>query len=185
MKKNLFLLFVFISVALSVKTARAEFLLDPYAGMAFNSSAELAGSEAGLSGTTVGARFGFYKAGFSLGADVRRNSWELDPDSGADSTNYTFTQTGLLIGYELPAKVRFWGVYVFGLEGVNDDDTDLKYKEGSGLTFGFGLKVLAWLSANFEISNLSTAKFDNGTTEVDLDADYTVYTLSISIPLVI
>lgn len=169
----------------SISPAKAEFLLDPYAGMAFNSSGEIGGGEVGISGTTVGARLGFYKAGFSIGADGRRNSWTLDPDSGADDSNVTFTQLGLFIGYELPMKVRFWGVYIFNMEGVDDDNTELVYKEGSGMVFGFGLKLLAWLSANFEVSNLSTAKYDNGTTEVDLDADYTAYTLSISLPLTI
>lgn len=183
MKKNVLLFIVFTAFVFSVKQAKAEFHLEPFVGMAFNSSAEMGGAENSVSGTTVGARVGFTKAGFSVGMDGRRNAWVFDPDSGGSKSNYTFTQLGLFIGYELPTMVRFWGSYVLSMEGVDDDDTDNKLKEGSGMVFGVGFKVVPFMSLNFELSNLSTAKAETSAAEVDFDADYTAYTIGVSLPL--
>ena len=183
MKKNLLLLIVFVGFVFGTNKADAGLLLEPFAGMSFNSSGELDGGEVKITGTTVGARLGFQKMGFSLGMDGRRNSWNLDPDSGAADSDYAFTQLGFFLGYELPMKVRFWGNYVFNVEGVDVDDSSSKLTEGSGMVFGFGLKLLGWLSFNVEISNLSTTRRKTSSGASDYAADYSGYTISLSIPL--
>lgn len=183
MRKNIILLIVFITFIFSSNPAKAELLVEPFAGVAFNSSAELGGNEFSFTGSSVGGRLGFLKHGFSLGLDGRRNAWSFEPDSGGADTDYTFNQLGFFVGYELPSLVRFWVNYVFSMEGVNDDDDDLKLKEGSGLVFGVGFKIIPFMSLNFELSNLTTTKAETATSEGDFDADYTGYTISLSIPV--
>mgnify|MGYP003688564919 CR=1 FL=1 len=95
----------------------------------------------------------------------------------------TFTQLGFFVGYELPMMVRFWGTYIFSMEGIDDDDTEIKVLDGSGMVFGVGFKVMPFISLNFEISNLATAKRETTVGEADYDADYSAYTLGISLPL--
>lgn len=181
MKKNILLLIVFVSFVLSTNQAKAALFFEPFAGMAFNSSGELSGTEVDISGSSLGLRLGFENMGLSLGLDGRKNTWKLDPSSGVNS-NYTYTQLGFFVGYELPAMIRFWGNYVFNLEGVDDDDADTKFTEGSGMVFGVGFKTIPFISLNFEISNLSTKKLKSAVSEIDYDTDYTAYTLGVSFP---
>lgn len=183
MKKNLFLLVVFTAFVFSIQQAKASLLLEPFAGMVFNSSADDPTDGNKVSGTVVGARLGVQQMGLMAGLDGRRNSWNLDPDSGGADSDFTFTQLGFFVGYELPIKVRFWGTYIFSMDGTDDDDANNKIKEGSGTVFGFGLKILGWLSANLEASNMKTDKYKNNLGEVDYKVDYTAYTLSLSFPL--
>ena len=78
--------------------------------------------------------------------------------------------------------IRLWGEYIFSFEGVNDDDSDSKLTEGSGTSFGVGYKVIPFLSLNFEISNLATAKAETSVLEYVSDRAYTSYVLSVSLP---
>lgn len=172
---------ILIALLLVSFQVRAGFLLEPFAGMQVNSSGELDGSEFDLTGNTVGTRLGFQNLGFMVGLDGRRMSWNLETDT--TDVDYTFTQLGLFAGYDFPMMLRLWANYVFSLEGINDDDTDLILKDGSGLVFGVGYKVIPFVSLNLEVSNLTTKKFDNGVSEVDYDGDYTSYLLSVSFPL--
>ena len=89
---------------------------------------------------------------------------------------------GFFVGYELPAMVRFWGNYVFNLEGVDDDNSNNKLTDGSGMVFGVGFKAVSFISLNFEISNLKTTKAEWSGVESDMDADYNTYTLGVSFP---
>ena len=181
MKKSLLLLTALISLFYYSKNAQAAFLLEPFAGMNFNSTAELNGTDADVTGTSVGARIGFQNMGLMLGLDGRRNSWNFETDT--TDSDYTFSQLGFFVGYDFPMMLRIWGNYVFSYEGTNDDDSDIKLKEGSGMVFGIGYKVVPFVSLNFEISNLETKKLDNGTSESNYDADYSTYLLSVSFPL--
>lgn len=181
MKKSLVLLLALISLFYYAGNAQAALLVEPFAGMDFNSTVDANGTDGDITGTTVGARLGFQNMGFMLGLDGRRMSWNFEPDTGADD-DYTFTQLGLFVGYDFPMMLRLWGNYVFSLEG-DDDDSDTKLKEGSGLAFGIGYKVVPFVSLNFEISNTKTAKIDNGTVEVDADYKYSSYLLSVSFPI--
>lgn len=181
MKKNILLLTALISLFYYAGNAQAAFLLEPFAGMEFNSSAELSGTDTDTTGTTVGARLGFQNLGLMIGLDGRRMTQNFEPKTGSD-IDVTFTQMGLFVGYDFPMMLRIWGNYVFSLEGENDD-TSTKYTEGSGLVLGIGYKVVPFVSLNLEVSNTETTKFENDVTDGDYDAEYSSYLLSVSFPL--
>ncbi len=182
MKKNLVLLLALISIFYQATKVQAGTLLEPYVGTLLSSTGEFNSDDLDITGTTVGARVGFQQMGVMLGLDGRRTSANFE-DSDSDS-DYTITQLGLFAGYDFPVMVRVWGTYVFSVEGVDDDDTDTKITSGSGTTFGVGYKFFPFLSANLEMSNLKTSKYETELLgEQDLDGDYTIYTLSISLPL--
>lgn len=173
MKKLLYLLAISFSFQ-----AHSGLLLEPFAGMAFNSSGEVASTDAEISGSTIGGRLGFQHLGFMLGLDGRQDKWNLDLDSGGD-LDLSGQTLGFFVGYEFPVMLRVWANYIFSSEFENDD-SDLKYSEGSGTILGIGYKALPFISLNLEISSIQTTK--ESTQDVDLEIDYNVYTLSISLP---
>jgi len=181
MKKSLILLAALISMFYYSERAQAAFLLEPYAGMEFNSTASNDNSDYKISGTSVGARGGFQNLGFMFGLDGRRSSWTLKPDSGSDD-DWSFTTLGLFVGYDFPILLRVWGEYVISHNGENDDK--VKLTDGSGMIFGIGYKIMPFVSLNFEIANLKTTKIESASgTESDRDQKYNSYLLGISIPL--
>lgn len=181
MKKSLLLLTALISMFYYAESAKAGFMIDPHVGMAFNSTGEYGGADVDVTGTSVGARLGIYNMGFMVGVDGRRNSWNLDFESGADS-DWTYTQLGFLVGYDFPMMLRVWGEYIMSIQADNDDNDNI-LKEGSGTLIGFGYKVLPFVSLNFEVSNLKTEKIDDGDgNETDLEVEVTAYTVGVSIP---
>lgn len=174
MKKLLYLLAISFSFQ-----AYAGLLLEPFVGMAFNSSGEVANTDVDITGTSVGGRLGFQHLGFMLGLDGRQDKWNLDPESGSE-LDITGQTLGFFVGYEFPVMLRLWANYIFTSEFENDD-SDLKYTEGSGTILGVGYKALPFVSLNLEISSLQTTK--ESTLDIDYEIDYNVYTLSVSIPL--
>jgi len=183
MKKFFLLTIAMISLFYISEKANAGSIVEPYAGANLNSTYKVDGGEKGdLTGTTVGARVGFSQLGFMAGLDGRRNFSKFEPETGTDS-NYTFSQLGFFVGYEMPIMLRFWGEYVFAYEGVDDDDSDNKIKKGSGMLFGVGYAFLPFVSLNLEMSNIvSTEVSDiNGTS--DQDIDHKSWVVSLSIPL--
>lgn len=185
MRKGLLLILAMITLLFYTEKSQASFLLEPYAGMMLNSTYEVTtgtGVEGDISGSAVGARVGFTQLGFSAGLNGQRANVTLEPETGTDS-DYTFTRMGFFVGYDFPMMLRVWGEYVFSLEGVDDDDTDNKIKEGSGTAIGIGYKVLPFVSVNLEMANMSTTKFESASGEIDYDASFTQYILSVSLPL--
>ncbi|MBT4790372.1 MAG: hypothetical protein HON90_02275, partial [Halobacteriovoraceae bacterium] len=80
MKKSFLLLLAMISLSYYAGNAHAGFLLEPYAGMQFNSTYDVdGGGDGNITGTAVGARVGFQNLGLMLGIDGRRSSWTLEP----------------------------------------------------------------------------------------------------------
>jgi hypothetical protein len=183
MKKGLVLIVAMITMFFYAEKSEAAFLLEPYAGLNVSSTYQVGTQTEGtLSGSSVGARVGFTQLGLMLGLNGQRGTYTLSPATGSDS-DFTFTKMGFFVGYDFPVMLRIWGEYVFSYEGVDVDNTDNKRTEGSGTTFGFGYKIIPFVSLNLEVSNLSTAKYKTATAEVDSDVDYTQYMLSVSLPL--
>jgi hypothetical protein len=181
MRKNILLLTALVSMFYYAGSAQAGFLLEPFAGMEFSSTADFDGTDADTTGTAIGARVGFQNLGLMLGLDARRLSSNFEPETGSDS-DYTFTQLGFFVGYDFPIMLRVWGNYVFSLNGENDDN-DNKVTGGSGMVLGVGYKVVPFVSLNFEMSNTATTTLESGSNEVDLDVSYSSYLLSVSFPL--
>ncbi|MAZ48207.1 MAG: hypothetical protein CME65_06570 [Halobacteriovoraceae bacterium] len=182
MRKGILIILAMITMIYYADKANAAFLLEPYAGAQFNSTFDVdGGSEGDITGSAVGMKFGFTQMGFSFGLNGQRATSNFETESGSES-DYTFTRMGAFVGYDTPMGVRLWGEYVFSFQGINDDDSDQEYTEGGGTAFGFGYKVLPFISLNLEIANLSTAKYVNGATDLDLDIAYSSYLLSISLP---
>jgi hypothetical protein len=181
MKKNLLLLTALVSMFYYAGNAQAGFLLEPFAGMEFNSTGDAAGSDVDITGTSVGARVGFQNLGLMLGLDGRKISLNLETENGYDF-DIAYTQLGLFVGYDFPMMLRIWGNYVFSLEGENED-SNTKYTDGSGLVLGLGYKVVPFVSLNFEMGNTKTTKVKSGSTEIDSDYKINSYLLSVSFPL--
>ena len=184
MKKFFLLTAAMISFFYISEKASAGSIIEPYAGALLNSTYNAKGVVKGdLSGTAVGARLGFSQMGFMAGLDGRRIFSKFEPETGTDS-EYTFSQLGFFVGYELPIMLRFWGEYVFSYDGADDDDADNKIKKGSGTLFGVGYAVLPFVSLNLEMSSVTTTEstnLANGT--VDQDIDHKSWVVSISLPL--
>lgn len=184
MKKFLALSFVMISLFFYSENTRAGSIVEPYAGALLNSSYDFndGAAEGDVSGTAVGVRLGFSQMGFMAGLDGRRIFGTLEPDTGTD-TDYTFSQLGFFVGYEAPVMVRFWGEYIFSLDGQQDDDTDIKLKKGTGFLLGVGYSFIPFVSVNLEMTNATTTEYDNGTVTSEIDTTYQTYLVSISLPL--
>ena len=180
MKKFFYLTAAMISLFFISEHSHAGTIIEPYAGLNLASTWKTGTDDGDLTGNTIGARLGFSQMGFMAGVDGRRGNLTIESTTDAD---YTFTQLGAFIGYEAPMMLRFWAEYIFSVEGVDDDNSDNKYLSGTGTLFGVGYSALPFVSINFELSNVTTTEFDNGTTKIDYDVDYTTYLLSISLPL--
>ena len=168
--------------------AQAAFYLEPFAGMLVSSSYELelnsTSIEGKVDGSQVGGRVGYTKMGFSLGLDGRRTSLKIKPDSDSyDDQDYTATQSGFFVGYELPIGLRFWANYVFSSEASNDDDSERKFKEGSGHNIGIGYQPIPLISINLEMFQLNYAKYENALGEQDADFVSSGMVLGISVPV--
>lgn len=182
MRKGILIILAMITMIYYADKANAAFLLEPYVGSQIASTYDIdGGADGDLSGTVIGAKIGYTQMGFNFGLNGQRASWNLDPEVGSDS-DYTFTRLGAFVGYDTMIGIRLWGEYIFSFEGVNDDDSDSKLTEGSGTSFGVGYKVIPFLSLNFEISNLATAKAETSVLEYVSDRAYTSYVLSVSLP---
>jgi hypothetical protein len=183
MKKFLLLTAVMISFFYISEKANAGSIVEPYAGALLNSTYSDDNSVKGdITGTTVGARVGFSQMGFMAGLDGRRIFSNYEPETGADS-DYTFSQLGFFVGYEMPIMLRFWGEYVFSFEGVDDDDSENKIKKGSGMLFGVGYAFLPFVSVNLEMSNIISTQYADSSGTSDFDMDHKSWVVSISIPL--
>ncbi|MBD64224.1 MAG: hypothetical protein CME62_03400 [Halobacteriovoraceae bacterium] len=178
-KLNFVILFSFLISSV----ASAGTLIEPYAGMFLNSTYD-GDVEGDLSGNAVGMRLGFQQLGFMAGLDGRRAFVNLEPETG-DDADYTMTQLGFFVGYNFPVLLRVWGEYVFALDGVNDDDSDVKLKKGSGFLIGLGYSLLPFISLNLEYGSVGTTEIESSTGTSDLEIDNNVLFLSLSLPLTI
>jgi hypothetical protein len=175
-----------ISLFYLSERASAAFHLEPFAGTKFNSqyNGETSGNSGKVGGTVVGARLGFTEMGLSFGFDGRRLSLSYKPDaSGSSDKDYTFTQYGVFVGYELPIMLRFWGTYVLSNEGSEKNDSDSKVLSGSGTVFGVGYKALPFISINLEYYSLSNTERETSAGKSDYTTDAKGFILGVSVPL--
>ncbi len=181
MKKSLLLLTALISLFYYTKDAQASFLLEPYTGLNIVSKGKTESEDFDISGYTVGGRVGFQNLGVMLGLDGRRFAFDFDPEksSGYEATG---SSLGFFVGYDFLILLRVYATYLFSGEFENDKD-NLKLTEGSGYIVGVGYKVLPYLSVNFDVMNLSTSKREFNSVTSDYDVDYSLYLLSVSLPI--
>ncbi|MEX0799492.1 MAG: hypothetical protein WD025_08600, partial [Bacteriovoracaceae bacterium] len=82
-------------------SARASFLLEPYAGVNINGGWSDNSSDTvnQFSGTMYGARAGIQKMGFMLGVDGRKGSWSVDNEA---KSKLDYTHLAMFVGYDFP-----------------------------------------------------------------------------------
>lgn len=184
MKKNVILIIAMVFFFQLSQKAKADFYLEPFVGMLVNSTYDTGPDDGEISGSQVGARVGWTKLGFSLGLDGRRTSSSLESeDSNVDDSDYTATQAGFFVGYEFPILFRVWANYVFSSNASNDDNSEVKYTEGSGYTVGLGYKVFPFISLNLELFSIGYDKFKTALGEFDSDYKSEGMILGISVPV--
>ena len=171
----------FLIVCLSIFTfnfAHAGLLIEPYAGMHFNSGIDIEGVDGDISGASVGARVGYTMLGFMTGINYKTGTLEFDyTDDGGGKEDYTLSHYGVFVGYSFPILLRVWGELVIG--GSADVEDAGTFEEVSGTQFGIGYSLLPLVSLNFEIGNLEIDDYDrSGDPQGDIDTFF----LSISIP---
>lgn len=171
---------VLLSILLSL-SASADLFIEPYGGMNFNGAWTDQGDTDTntLDGTMYGGRFGIQKFLFTFGLDYRKGSWEIENDS---NTELDYTHYAAFVGVEFPILLRVYAEYIFGGEGVDQDDNRLI--GASGFILGAGYKFFPFLSLNIESGSVEyrDLEFADGTNFEDREEAATYILASISIP---
>lgn len=177
-------------------TAKAGLMLEPYLGYDFgqmdyqfkSGTRQLTDK---TTNTALGARLGYkflipwIAVDFNLGSG--KNT--ADSNSGQQDQDFSKTSLGVVVGADLIMGLRIFGGYGFTnemkLKGVNNA-ADEKYT-GSYTKGGLGYKIIPMLAVNAEYIMHKFAKYDNGTTNRDMDAvyksfDYNTVLISLSVP---
>ena len=183
--KNTLLLILFIFTVFYMGEVKAEFLFEPFAGIAINGTAEVeSGPSLTLSGSSYGLKFGATRGGLIIGAAV--DFATLDSTEKVSKTTDTVSSrlTSLLIGYDTTFMFRFWYKYIVAADN-SVKKVDQIYNTGSGYSAGIGYLLIPHVSMNLEYTSYSTSKvLDNATAiEVDQNVSWQYILLSLSFPL--
>jgi hypothetical protein len=171
MKKLLLLLILF-----SFHT-KADVFVDPYFGIMMSGTEEIDGTESSFSGFDMGSRFGWSNLGLFIGADYRYTNFSIDRGSDPKLTG---NHWAAVLGYEFPFFLRIWGEYIFSSD--LEDENERTYDDISGVSFGLGVKLLAFLSVNIEVMDY-TAEGYSGNGSSNSDVNFSYYLISASVPL--
>lgn len=152
-----------------------------------------------------GGRLGYRALGLSVGLDYNftPSAFSLDRETPtpevSSAYDYTSTNFGLFVGYELPLFARFWGSYYLSSSLEIDKDADTldgsdntgdDYK-GKGFNLGVGITTLPFVSINLEYrsityderKNVSSGNTVNYPAGNDSAVDHSTILLSLSVPL--
>lgn len=189
MKKLIFLLLV-----LTTTSAYATLLIEPYIGHPVNSSA----ISTTPSGETeyeiesknfiIGSRVALSMLGFFAGVDYKMFTIEGNEGDDLSSDVYQKGRTAIVAGYNFPIFLRAWVSIAqeseFETSGQsNGEMTDYVYNNDEDITFGIGYTGLPLLSVNFELSQIHSNYFKVGEGKQDVDLDWTIYSVSLSLPI--
>lgn len=163
-------------------SARASFLLEPYAGVNINGGWSDNSSDTvnQFSGTMYGARAGIQKMGFMLGVDGRKGSWSVDNEA---KSKLDYTHLAMFVGYDFPILLRVYGEYIVGGSSVDEDDLELM--KPSGFVLGAGYKFFPYLSANLEYGTIKYQESEDadGVNLEGRDDNGSYILLSLSVPI--
>ena len=166
--------------------AQAGILMEPYAGYAQSLSDSNAGyldTSLSYSSPFVGAKLGFTAFGLSGGVDVVYQRDHLRAKNQYQNLRPRFKRadTGVFLGFRLPALFRFYGKYILSSE-FETDIWDAVEPSGAALGIGY---PLALFSINVEYRNLSWEKIDTyqGRRDVSEETKLSDILLSISLPI--
>jgi len=183
MKKFIILTIAMISLFMYSEKSRAGLLLEPYAGIHFNSKVGIKSTNdsESVSGSAVGGRLGFQNLGLMLGLDAKMGTYKISNQSTNDELKYK--EYGFFIGYDFPILLRVWGEYIFSGTGELNDSKG-EYSKISGTKLGIGYKIIPFVSLNLEIGNTTYKdyEFDAGGKSTN-QVDFNTYLLSLSIPI--
>lgn len=178
MKALLFSFFILIGFS-----AHAGLMIEPYIGYNFGDfKYQTKGSSKEYSDTTTGSVFGGrlgYKMlipwiafDYSTGSGTRA----ADSSSSNSDRDQNYTNMAGVVGADLPIiGLRVFGGYGFStavtFKGVNGGK-DNKYK-GTFTKAGLGYTIIPFVAINAEYIINKYTKYDNGTSEGDVDASFT------------
>lgn len=177
LKKVLITLFTFISLS----SAHAEFLIEPYVGHSFAGSYDN-GTKYDASGLSFGGRTGYQYMGIIGGLSLTIGSFSTDATAGATAGDFDKMSLGMFVGYEFPILLRVFGTLY--IDDRIEDENSTTYK-GSGFSFGIGYTGLPVLALNFEVRSFSYDKYEdssNATGSLATDYDSGDIFFSISVP---
>lgn len=157
--------------------AWAGFHVEPYLGYSFGESlSQKRGAqefEWDSSYVDLGARLGYGMLGLSFGLDYNmtpgtRTFDQTAPSTGTGLNEWTGSNMGVFVAYELPILLRVWGSYYFNskLELDTDKDNDGTNEvgdeySGSGMELGVGFTGLPFVSINLQYRMNSYDEFKN------------------------
>jgi hypothetical protein len=155
-------LFFIMSLAVLLtlnEPARANFLLEPYAGYYTGGWNDHAGSSYHMDGVTYGARVGYQYLGFMAGVDYMSGSWK---DNASPVDTLTPSSLGAFIGYNFIRWFRIYGGYGFNSQLKMSDGTSTNTLQGTDFKFGLGFKILPYVSLNLEYYAATFTKDNSG-----------------------
>ncbi|MCP4913612.1 MAG: outer membrane beta-barrel protein [Oligoflexia bacterium] len=188
--------------------------VEPYLGYGMTKlEQELQGASYKVAGTNeekgsfieFGGRLGYSMLGLSLGLDYNftPSAYSLDRElplpEVTEAYDYTSSNFGVFVGYELPIMFRFYGSYYLSSNlkidsdtytGDGQDNTGDEFK-GKGYNLGVGFTGLPFVSINLEYRSISyderknvsggnTINYPSGN---DSEVDANTLLLSVSVPL--
>ncbi|ATH08130.1 hypothetical protein BIY24_09260 [Halobacteriovorax marinus] len=199
--KNIKIISLFTFLVLS-SNSFAGILVEPFIGYGIGSAEYTTGSltaDAKNTGPQFGARLGYTAFGFMGGLEYRKSSGSLSYDkhtgggtwtnSGVDQ-DYSGTEIGAFLGYELPILLRAYVGYTFNTKwefdkngawiGAANDELS-----GNTTTLGVGFTGLPFVSLNLEFRMIELDKYKDVSlgTETSTDFSSNEVVLGVSLPL--
>ncbi|PIK15916.1 outer membrane beta-barrel protein [Halobacteriovorax sp. JY17] len=199
--KNIKIISLF-SLLLFTSQSFAGVLVEPFLGFGIGSGEYVSGAQTAdnkYTGPQFGARLGYTALGFMGGLEYRKTSGSLSYDkhsgggvwanSGTDQ-DYSGTEIGAFIGYELPILLRAYVGYTFNTKweldkngtwiGAANDELS-----GNTTTLGVGFTGLPFVSLNVEFRMIELDKYKNVSAGTETSADYSSneVVLGVSLPL--
>lgn len=188
---------VFLLLVLSTTSSYATLLIEPYLGHPLSTNA----TSTNLSGETtdydiesrnfiIGSRVALSMYGAFVGVDYK--TFTIEGNEGDDLTTdvYQKGRTAFVAGYNFPILLRAWisiapeSEFEASVQS-NGEVTDLVYNNDEDITIGVGYSGLPFLSVNFELSKIHSNyfKIKEGEERQDIDYDWTIYSVSLSLPI--
>lgn len=169
-------LFLVALLVVSIGSAQASLLLDPYIGAGVMKTTFDANNLDDIddgSMSAVGARIGYQFLLVSAGIDYSK---------GKDEDN-EFTNTSFFVGVDLPILLRVWAEYFISSDLSVDSDIDIDDPEFvDGTSLGIGFTGLPFVSLNLEIQNINYES-EVSATNTKFDLNSAAYLFSVSLPL--
>jgi opacity protein-like surface antigen len=190
-----------LTVLLLSTNSNAGILIEPFLGYGFGSGEHaqsgITTRETEENGMQYGARLGYQFLGIMGGLEYRKTSGSykftgpssLTSLAAQPDADYSGTEVGAFIGYNLPILMRAYIGYTFSskweLDGASWRGNTGDELSGSTTTFGVGFTGLPFVSLNLEYRMLSFDKFtdvSNSNLETVVDESVNEIVLGVSVP---